>query len=146
MIKIIFGLFMALTISLYFSSAGVAAEKTSMAIKLGDKSYSIEMKDNVTIQDILEKLPLSLNMKRYAGHEYYAELPFRPAFAQEQTSHIQAGHLYYWDGWNAFVINYEESDITPYKVVHLGHVDDAEGICGYLRGADENIDVTVEYK
>lgn len=115
-----------------------------MVIKLDGKNYTVKLEDNVTVRDILKKMPLSLNMQRYAGHEYYAELPFRPEFAAEKTSHIEAGHLYYWDGWNAFVINYEESDISPYKVIQLGIVNNAEDLCAYLRKTEENINVDVE--
>ncbi|MDD3220113.1 MAG: cyclophilin-like fold protein [Lachnospiraceae bacterium] len=81
-------------------------------------------------------------MTRYAGHEYYSELPFTPEFASETTSEILAGHVYYWDGWNAFVINYIDSDISPYNVVHIGEIADAS-ISDYLTGADETIHIQV---
>lgn len=123
--------------------AGVSSEKNSITINFDRKSYIAELEDNATVRDILGKMPLSLNMQRYAGHEYYAELPFRPEFAAERTSHIKAGHLYYWDGWNAFVINYEESNISPYKVVHLGRINNADEICEDLRNANEIISVNI---
>lgn len=53
-----------------------------------------------------------------------------------------AGHVYYWDGWNAFVINYVDYDIAPYKVVHIGEITDAK-ISSYLQNADENIVIRV---
>lgn len=121
----------------------MSAEKNSIVINLDGKNYAAELEDNVTVRDILEGLPLSLDIQRYAGHEYYAELPFRPEFAAERTSHIKAGHLYYWDGWNAFVINYEEYDITPYKVVHLGKINNADEICAYLRKANDIISINI---
>ena len=108
-----------------------------MSVNIGGKE------DNVTAREIAGHLPLKLEMKRYAGHEYFAELPFRPEFSTERTSHIKAGHIYYWDGWNAFVINYEDCDISPYKVVHVGTFTEPEEVCGLLRGADENITVSV---
>lgn len=123
--------------------AGVSSEKNSITINFDRKSYIAELEDNATVRDILGKMPLSLNMQRYAGHEYYAELSFRPEFAAERTSHIKAGHLYYWDGWNAFVINYEESNISPYKVVHLGRINNADEICENLRNANEIISVNI---
>ncbi len=121
----------------------MSAEKNSIVINLDGKNYAAELEDNETVRNILKGLPLSLDIQRYAGHEYYAELPFRPEFAAERTSHIKAGHLYYWDGWNAFVINYEESNIEPYKVVHLGKINNAEEICGYLRKAKDIISVNI---
>ena len=71
-----------------------------MTIKVNGIEYEVSLDQNVTVKDIIEKMPLSLNMVRYAGHEFYSELPFTPAFAQERTSEIKAGHVYYWDGWN----------------------------------------------
>lgn len=128
------------------SGTAFSAEKASILINIEDKNFSVELEDNVTIQEIFDKLPLSLNMSRFADHEFYAELPFRPKFAQEKTSHILPGHLYYWDGWNAFVINYEDSDISPYKVVHLGKIIEAEEVCNFLRTADEKISANVSAK
>ena len=119
-----------------------AAEKISL--KIGDDNFSVEAEDNITAQEIFKNIPLNLKMTRYAGHEYYSELSFRPNFESEKTSHIKAGHLYYWDGWNAFVINYEDCDISPYKVVHIGSVDEAEKVCDLLRNADDKINITVK--
>lgn len=72
----------------------------------------------------------------------YLRLPFTPVFDQIRTSEIKAGHVYYWDGWNAFVINYVDYDISPYKVVHIGEITDT-AISSYLQNADENISVSV---
>ena len=131
----------ALTLTLPYIC--ISAEKNSITISFAGKNYTAELEDNSTVRDILKGMPLSLDMQRYAGHEYYAELPFRPEFAAERTSLIQAGHLYYWDGWNAFVINYEESNIEPYKVVHLGKINNADEICAYLRKANDNVSVNI---
>lgn len=81
--------------------------------------------------------------KRELGKSNLFVNPVRPEFAAERTSHIQAGHLYYWDGWNAFVINYEESSIEPYKVVHIGKINNADEFCAYLRKANDNISVNI---
>ena len=54
----------------------------------------------------------------------------------------QAGHVYYWDGWNAFVINYIDSDISPYKVVHIGEIKD-KSVCNILTAGADNIHIEV---
>lgn len=118
-------------------------EKQTMNIVIAGKTYKAIMNDNKTSQDIIKNLPLTLNYVRYAEHEYYAELPFKPVFDKERTSHILAGHIYYWDGWNAFVINYKECDISPYKVVHIGEIED-KSIVKYLETAEKNIFVEVQ--
>ncbi len=118
-------------------------EKQSMNFIIAGKKYKAKINDNKTSQDIIKNLPLSLKYVRYAEHEYYAELPFKPVFDKERTSHILAGHIYYWDGWNAFVINYKECDISPYKVVHIGEIED-KSIIKYLETAEKNISVEVK--
>lgn len=117
-------------------------EASDMTIEIGDNTYGVVLDENDTVKDIVSNMPLELNMTRYAEHEYYAELSFVPTFSEETTSEIKAGHIYYWDGWNAFVINYIDSDISPYKVVHIGEVTNQE-ISDYLETADEKITVHV---
>lgn len=90
-------------------------DENAMNITINGAVYEIELDKNVTTEDILKNLPLNLTLTRYDEHEYYSELPFTPVFAQERTSNIKAAHVYYWDGWNAFVINFEDMDISPYK-------------------------------
>lgn len=51
--------------------------------------------------------------------------------------------MYYWDGWNAFVINYIDSDIGPYKVVHIGEIKD-KSICDILATGTDNIQIEVK--
>ena len=128
-------------VMLYVQCAG-AAEKISL--KINGENFSVEVQDNITAQEIFKNVPLALTMTRYAGHEYYSELPFTPSFDSEKTSSLKAGCLYYWDGWNSFVINYEDCDISPYKSVHIGSVDEAEKICAILRSAGGKISITVE--
>lgn len=117
-------------------------EELSMKILLNNKEYEVKLDNNETVNDIAENMPLKLNLVRYAGHEYYSELPFTPTKDKETTSNIKAGHVYYWDGWNAFVINYIDYDIGPYQVVHIGEITDT-GIIDALQNANENIEIEV---
>jgi hypothetical protein len=40
-----------------------------------------------------------------------------------QTSHVEAGGIYYFQAWNAFSLNFREMDISPYKVYVIGKTD-----------------------
>lgn len=115
-------------------------ETQIMNITLDGQNYSVSLDNNETFKDIMNHLPLDLSMVRYAEHEYYAELPYKPVFDENRTSDIKAGHVYYWDGWNAFVINYVDYDIAPYKVVHIGEITD-KSIVDVLMNADEHISI-----
>ena len=117
-------------------------EEDNMTIRLNEIEYEVTLDQNETVKDIVSNMPLNLDVVRYAGHEFYSELPFTPTFDKDRTSEIKAGHVYYWDGWNAFVINYIDSDISPYKVVHIGEVKD-KSVCDILATGTDNIQIEV---
>lgn len=114
-----------------------------MTIILNDQPYEVALENNATATDILAMLPLNGTFSRFGGHEFYMELPSTPAFAKERTSQIKAGHVYYWDGWNAFVINYIDWDIAPYEVVHVGEIID-QTIMDVLAHTEDTITLGVE--
>lgn len=118
-------------------------EGEEMKIILDDKEYTVRLQNNRTVDDIVSMLPLELELQQYANHEYYVSLPETPYNdAQYGTSYIKTNGLYYWDGWNAFVINYEDSDIAPYTPIYLG---DIEGdIASVLKTKGEKIQIIVE--
>lgn len=64
-----------------------------MQIKLNKSQYQVMLDSNVTVDEIIKNLPLSLTLSRYAEHEYNTELPFVPPCAEESTSDIKAGHI-----------------------------------------------------
>lgn len=118
-------------------------EEKSMKIIIDNKEYPVLLDNNQTVNDILKMLPLELTFVRYAEHEYYSSLPSRPSGKEEKTSKLKAGHIYYWDGSNSFVINYANYDISPFESVHIGEIEDTS-ILDYLKEADHTIKVTIE--
>lgn len=128
--KHIIFIFISLSVMLYFKNLNATennalpSEEKTMKLIIQNQSFTITPDQNPTTKDILKNLPFSLEMVEYAGHEFYASLPFTPTSDKNQTSHLLAGHIYYWDGWNSFVINYKEYDIAPFKSVHIGEIDD----------------------
>lgn len=113
----------------------------NMKVIMNNKEYEVELDNNDTTNDILANMPFDLNLQRYVGNEYYGELSFKPKNT-EGNSEIKAGHIYYWDGWNAFVLNFEDRNINPYKVVHIGEVKD-KTIIDLLKNSEENISIKV---
>lgn len=110
-----------------------------MKVIIGDKSFDVTLDLNTTTVDILNNLPFELEMVQYAGHEYYGTPPFKPVSDRKQTSLLLAGHIYYWDNWNSFVINYKECDISPFQSVHIGEINDKEGIEALCRAGKKVI-------
>ena len=121
-----------------------ASASAGILLNVDGKVYHADTEENITVQEILERLPLKLDMTRYAGHEYFAELQFRPKSSSEmRTSQLKAGGIYYWNGGNSFVINFKDYNIAPYNSVYLGIVKEVESLCAYLREAGENVSVSV---
>ncbi len=118
-------------------------DEPMLNLTIDGKQYQAKLFDSTTRNDIEKMLPLELTLTRYAGHEYYSELPSTPDMDKNTTSNILAGHIYYWDGWNAFVINYEDYDISPYKVVHIGEITD-KSVVEQLKNANNEITVKVK--
>ena len=121
---------------------GSAFAGENMKIQINGTDYVVQTEDNETVADIVAHLPLSMELVRYAGHEYYATLPFTPRESAAQTSKLGVGHVYYWGGGNAFVINFAEYDIAPYHSVHIGRIVDA-GAADVLKNASGKVTVTV---
>ena len=81
--------------------------------------------------------------KAKISKEYYASLSEKPTIeGVTTTSDIKASGIYYWDGWNAFVINFEDTNIAPYRVVHIGNVNG--DIASDLAEFGDNITVNVQ--
>lgn len=131
-----------LELSQKIQSDNQKADEKAMTIILDGKEYPVKLQNNRTVDDIVNMLPLELELQKYAGHEYYASLKQKPYNdSQYGTSQIKANSIYYWDGWNAFVINYEESDITPYTLIYLGDIDG--NISSVLKNKGETIQIKV---
>jgi hypothetical protein len=95
-----------------------------MRFVINNKEYKFHLNGNVTASDIAAKLPLKLRAHRKSGHKHYADLPFTPTKASLTATKLNAGHLYYWPGGNAFVVNFKDFDTYPYKEVHIGEITD----------------------
>lgn len=61
---------------------------------------------------------------------------------QNIVSFCKVGDVYYWDGWNTFVINYENTNIAPYQVMHIREIK-SEDVPEMLKNAEETISVSV---
>ena len=113
-----------------------------MKIVLNEKDYEIKGSDNEICKSLKTMLPLTMNLSRSGGHEYYTSLPQElDVTGAESTSHVKAGWLYYFKDWNACALNFKEMDIAPYKVYVIGEV--SGGIENVLETAPGFIEVQV---
>lgn len=121
---------------------GVNAMAGEIKLNLNDKEYVVSVDDNKTASDIFENISDTISMEKYAGHEYTTRLDFEPYEHNEQTPNLIAGHIYYWAPGNAFVINYADTNISPYVSVHVGEFVD-KSICDVLKNAGDNIEIKI---
>ncbi len=123
--------------------ADVNSPQSINKISIDGQSYEVDFKDGELQRELLNMKPLTLTMKQYAKHEFYSKLPFKPVMSKDTTSFIKAGYIYYWDGWNALVLNYIDTDISPYKVAEIGKFRDSDKLVEFIKSKDE---LSVEIK
>ena len=113
-----------------------------MELVLNGQEYSVRTEASSLASSIEGMLPLTLKLSRSADHEYYTSLSEQADVAgAESTSHVKAGWIYYFKDWNAFALNFKETDIAPYKVYVIGEVSgDIESI---LDKCGQSIEVTI---
>lgn len=115
----------------------------SIKLTIDGTEYTATLNDNRTVEDILNMLPMELTLKRYAGHEYYSSLTQKPSIkGVPMTSDAHAGGIYYYDGWSAFTVLYGDAHIAPFKVVHIGEVN--EDVISSLVAAGDTVEAKIE--
>ena len=114
-----------------------------MRLVLNDREYTVQTKDSKLVSSVEELLPLSLKLSRSADHEYYTSLPEQvDVTGAESTSYVKAGWIYYFREWNAFALNFKETDIAPYKVYIIGEV--IGSIEDILAGSGASVELEVK--
>ena len=114
----------------------------NMKIQINNTDYDVVVDDNQIANEIFNALPEMMQLSEFANHEYVGNLDFTPTTTEDQTSILGAGHIYYWAPGNAFVINYTEYDISPYKSVHIGEFVD-KTVCDVLQNSDDVITINI---
>ncbi len=94
-------------------------------ITLDDIEYNGLLKDMPLIDDIASVLPIELTFERGGDREYYASMNIDPEIHEScRSSRIERNGLYWFPEWKAFCIVLNDTDISPYSVIHLGDMDD----------------------
>ena len=112
----------------------------AITVTVGETSFSATLLDVPAARELLERLPLTLDMNELNGNEKYYYFDSGFTAASESVGSIQAGDLMLY-GTDCLVLFYE-SFPTPYSYTRLGAVDDPAGLAEALgRG---NVEVTFE--
>ncbi len=95
-----------------------------MKLKISGSIYEVQEEKSTLSEAVSALAPQSLTLTRSADHEYYGQLPKKvDVNGARQTSHVEAGGIYYFQAWNAFSLNFRDMDISPYKVYVIGKTD-----------------------
>ena len=109
--------------------------ETSMKIKILEEEYTINLENNETVSELVNMLPLDLELNELNGNEKYVYLDSNLPTNSVNVKHINKGDVMLF-GNNCLVIFYESFD-TPYSYTKIGHIDNlpdlgSEDISVYL--------------
>jgi len=105
--------------------------------------YHASMEENPLTEKIATMCPFGKDYSRRGEHEYYTSLP-GAANAKGCTACTEGykNRIYYFEGWNALSLLFDDCRIAPYEIHYLG--DFEEDVADVLRNADGNIHVLCE--
>ena len=101
-------------------------------ITINDNEYHADMVDCDLVNQIADMCPFEVTFKQHRNQEYFTKLPSQ---ANDDgcplTTTILKNKLYYYQQWNAFVIVYEDTNVSPYELTYVGEFD--EDVSEYLQ-------------
>lgn len=97
-----------------------------MQISIGNRHFSVALKDNETVRALMDKLPMTVNMSELNGNEKYVYLPVSLPAKPESIGTIKAGDVMLY-GDNCLVVFYQGFE-TTYRYTRIGHIKDASGL------------------
>ena len=90
-------------------------------ITINDNEYDINLEDNKTVKELLDILPLTINMNELNGNEFYAYLDNTFSVNSHNPKTINKGDVMLY-GNNCLVIFYKTFN-TSYSYTKIGHID-----------------------
>lgn len=115
-------------------------ENMKLNIKIGDNNFTATLEDNETTRELVNKLPLTINMSELHGNEKYYYFDESMPTNSERVGNINTGDLMLY-GSDCLVLFYE-SFSTSYSYTRLGHIDNPEGLANVVGSG--NVEVTFE--
>lgn len=119
--------------------------ESKFKMTIDGKTYNVKLEDNELTKEILNLCPFEDEFQRYGEHEYYCRLQKDISKANAiKTSKANKNKLYYFAGWNAFTIVFEDCDISPFEINFIGELE--EDSTPQLRNSFDKIHVKCEVK
>lgn len=115
-------------------------EMTDIQIIVGEKTYTVKMYDNPSARELINRLPVTIEMNELNGNEkyYYFENEFPTN--QEAVKNIKTGELMLY-GSDCLVLFYKDFP-TSYRYTRLGIIEDTSGLAEAV--GNGNITITLK--
>lgn len=100
-------------IKAWLERIGIEREETqtpTIRITAGGNSFNGEWLDTPLAREIRTMFPLTANLGRYGGREYYGSMPSRPTETEEGQLHFENGDITYCPSNNTIAIFYAKAD------------------------------------
>ena len=107
-------------------------------ITINDNEYHANMVDCDLVNQIADMCPFEGTFKQHRNHGYFTKLPDQANDEGCQlTTSVLKNKLYYYQKWNAFVIVFEDANVSPYELTCIGEFDD--DVSKYLSKKGRNV-------
>ena len=101
------------------------------------------MVESEVVDQIADLCPFEANYKSYQQHEYFTKLPTEVDDDGSQlTTKAVKNKLYFFKKWNSFAIAFDDANISPNSLVHVG--DFEEDVSEYLTTKGRNVHVVCD--
>lgn len=111
-----------------------------MKIIINNKTYDASLEDNLTVNELLDMLPITITMNDLNDNEKYYYFSNSFTTNSESVKTINRGDIMLF-GNNCLVLFYETIE-TNYQYTKIGHIDNNENLKNVL--GNNSIEITLE--
>lgn len=104
---------------------------------INGKNFSATLYDNKTVKELINKLPLTINMSELNGNEKYYYFNDNFTTLPERVGTIKSGDLMLY-GSDCLVLFYD-SFSTSYSYTKIGYLDNPEGLKNIVGNGTVNV-------
>ena len=109
----------------------------TITMTINNQQRQVNLYQNDTVESLINRLPLTIQMKELHGNEKYHYLDFQLPPTNESIDQIESGDLMLF-GNNCLVLFYE-SFTTPYQYTRIGYIDNIKDLKGLVGNKDVNV-------
>lgn len=113
-----------------------------LQIKIENETFTANLYDNASTKDLIERLPMTLDMSELNGNEKYYYMDSPLPTDSEKVGTIHAGDIMLY-GSDCLVLFYD-SFSSPYSYTRLGYIEDVSKFSEMLDNGDVSVIFSLE--